>query len=133
MTNSARIPLTLCRRAFVGRRLRSLLARRLALAAATLCLAAGVGTPAAFASAPTTFCVHYAGYACPSGSTDEGTDLQAALDAASLQPASSAAPNVADIGPGSYVPVSGLAITVTARLGGAPATSPTIAHATVKL
>src|SRR6185437_1563166 len=46
-------------------------------------------------------------YTCPSGSSDEGADLQAALDAASLQPASSAAPNVVDIGPGSYVPVSG--------------------------
>ena len=37
---------------------------------------------AALASAPATFCVHYGGYSCPSGSTDEGADLQAALSGA---------------------------------------------------
>ncbi len=102
MTNSALLPSTPRRRALIDRLRRFALGRRLALAVTTLGLAAGVGAPAAFASAPTTYCVHYSGYSCPSGATDEGADLQSALNAASGQPASSGSPNVIDIGPGSY-------------------------------
>lgn len=102
MTNSALIPSAPRRRAFVARLRRFRLGRRAALVAMTVGLASGVGAPAAFATAPTTFCVHYSGYTCPSGSSDEGDNLQTALDAASMQPASADAPNVVDVGPGSY-------------------------------
>lgn len=107
MTNSAPIPSAPRRRAFVARLFRFRLGRRVALIAMTLAFAAGVGAPAAFAGAPTTFCVHSSGYTCPSGSTDEADNLQAALDAASSQPASPDAPNVIDIGPGSYTSGAG--------------------------
>jgi hypothetical protein len=67
-------------------------------------------TAAACAAAPSsslasgaeTFCVHQSGYACPAGSIDEGTDLQAALDHAQNNPVGADAPNVVDIGPGTY-------------------------------
>ena len=76
---------------------------RWALALAILATAGGaVAAPPAWADAPLTLCVHQSS-ACPAGATDEGSDLQSALDAAAAHPAAADSPNVIDIGPGTYI------------------------------
>jgi hypothetical protein len=72
----------------------------LALAVAA---AAAVMAPSAWAASGTTFCVHQSSSGCPAGSTDEGSDLQAALDAAAAQAATPASPNTVAIGSGTYI------------------------------
>src|SRR5690348_1609042 len=75
---------------------------RWALALAVLASAGGAAAaPSAWADAPLTLCVHQS-TACPAGATDEGSDLQAALNAASAHPASSDSPNVVGIEAGTY-------------------------------
>lgn len=75
---------------------------RWALALAILATAGGAfAAPPAWADAPLTLCVHQSS-ACPAGATDEGSDLQGALDAAAAHPASPDSPNVVDIEAGTY-------------------------------
>lgn len=71
--------------------------------AVAVAAAAAVTAPSALAASGTTFCVHQTASACPAGSTDEGSDLQGALDAAAAQAATPDSPNVIEIGSGTYI------------------------------
>ncbi len=102
MTNSACTTLIARRPVDEARRFAFRPVRSLTLAVAILVVAGCLGTSAALASTSTTLCVHDSDYTCPAGSIDEGAQLQQALNAASLLPASPDAPNVIDIGPGVY-------------------------------
>lgn len=83
-------------------------ASRRALALAILTAAACAAAPSSsLASGAQTFCVHQGPYACPAGSTDEGSDLQSALNNAGANSVGADTPNVVDIGPGTYSAADG--------------------------
>jgi PKD repeat protein len=69
-----------------------------------LTLAIAAAAPALSRAAAQTYCVHQAGFTCPTAAVDEGVDLQAALNQAALNPSTASSPNVITIGPGTYRP-----------------------------